>query len=79
MEAEALDRYLAKHWDGGQLHVQAALAFVDENAEVQAGNAPIPTASIKKLKQILLKADEKSRLNRAQITRLNELFESKKK
>jgi len=57
--------------------VQAALVFVDEQADVQAGNAPIPTVSIKKLKQILLKADEKSRLTRDQIKALSGLFEAK--
>jgi len=54
---------------------KAALVFVDEQAEVQAGNAPLPTASVKKLKQILLKADEKSRLSREQIKTLAHLFE----
>ena len=85
MEAEALDRFLQKHWkddddpslrSGGTLRVQAALVFVDESTEVEgAGNAPIPTAGIKKLKQILLKADEKSRLTRDQVKKLNALFE----
>ena len=78
-EAEALDRFLEKHWkNDSDLRVQAALVFVDEEAEVQAGNAPIPTASLKKIKQILLKADEKSRLSREQIKTLADLFENKK-
>jgi len=74
MEAEALDRYLQKHWTEGGLRVQAALVFMDEAAEVQAGDAPIPTASIKKLKQVLLKADEKNLLTQNQIKQLNDLF-----
>ena len=75
-EAETLDRFLQKHWkDPGALRVQAALVFVDEEVEVNAGNAPIPTASVKKLKQILLKADERSRLSREQIKTLADLFE----
>ncbi|MEX1248581.1 MAG: hypothetical protein WEA61_08865 [Anaerolineales bacterium] len=76
MEAEALDRFLQKHRSDGDLRVQAALVFVDEAAEVQAGNSPIPTTSIRKLKQILLKADEKSRLTKEQIRRLQRLFEA---
>lgn len=77
-EAEALDKFLEKSWkDKTALRVQAALVFVDEQADVQAGNAPIPTVSIKKLKQILLKADEKSRLTRDQIKALSGLFEAK--
>lgn len=86
MEAENLDRFLQKHWkdggdpslhSGGALRVQAALVFVDESTEVEAvGNAPIPTVGIKKLKQILLKADEKSRLTRDEVKKLSTLFES---
>ncbi|MEX2143741.1 MAG: hypothetical protein WD740_04045 [Anaerolineales bacterium] len=77
-EAEALDKFLEKRWkDGIALRVQAALVFVGENTDVQAGNAPIPTASVKKIKQILLKADEKSRLNREQINALSVIFEKK--
>jgi hypothetical protein len=78
-EAEALDRLLEKRWKGDGLRVQAALVFVDEQAEVQAGNAPIPTASVKKLKNILLKADERSRLSREQIKALADLFENRSK
>jgi hypothetical protein len=79
IEAENLDRFLQKNWRiGADLRVQAALVFVDEATEVQAsGNAPIPTASIHKLKQILLKADEKSRLGKEDIRKLNSLFEGK--
>jgi hypothetical protein len=79
IEAENLDRFLQKNWkDIADLRVQAALVFVDETTEVQAsGNAPIPTASIQKLKQILLKADEKSRLSKDQVKKLNLLFEAK--
>lgn len=79
LEAESLDRYLLKYWkDGGDLRVQAALVFVDDSTEVEGtGKAPIPTASIHKLKQILLKADEKSRLSKEQVKKLNSLFETK--
>lgn len=75
LEAESLDRFLQKTWKHGDLRVQAALAFVESDVEVQAGNAPIPTASAKKLKQILLKADEKSRLTPEQNKQLRTLFE----
>jgi hypothetical protein len=76
-EAEALDRFLEKNWQkASSLRVQAALVFVDDNVEVQAANAPIPTASVKKVKQILIKNDEKSRLSKEQVKDLNSLFES---
>jgi hypothetical protein len=78
LEAEALDRFLEKHWkkEDGDLRVQAALVFVDESTEiVGAGNAPIPTVNLKKAKQMLLKADERSHLSKAQVKKLNDLFE----
>ena len=77
MEAEALDRYFQKHWQGGNLHVQAALVFVDEETEVQGDAAPIPSVSIKKLKQMLLKSDSKGRLSREQVWQLGLSFEEK--
>lgn len=78
-EAEALDRYLQKHWQAEQLRVQAALIFVDEQADVQVGQAALPTAGIKRAKQILLKGDPQARLSRHQIDQLNQLFEKQKK
>jgi hypothetical protein len=76
LEAESLDRFLQKHWKkDGDLRVQAALVFVDETTEVEAGIAPLPTAGIKKIKQILLKADEKSRLTKEQVRQIQGLLE----
>jgi hypothetical protein len=80
LEAEALDRFLEKHWkkEDGDLRVQAALVFVSASTEVEgAGNAPIPTVNLKKAKQMLLKADEKSHLTKVQVKKLNDLFEGK--
>jgi hypothetical protein len=75
-EAENLDRFLQKHWkNDGDLRVQAALVFIDETTDVEAGNAPIPTAGIKKIKQILLKADQQSHLSKEQVRQLQALFE----
>jgi hypothetical protein len=80
-EAEALDKFLQKHWKDANgetaLRVQAALIFVDEGADVQASGAPLPTAGIKRAKQILLKSDGKARLNTQQVSQLAELFQTK--
>lgn len=84
-EAEALDRYFQKHWKDGvvrgesALRVQAALIFVDEKANVQVSGAALPTAGIKRAKQILLNSDPKARFSRQQIDQLNQLLESKKR
>jgi len=77
LEAEFLDRFLQKNWTGGELHVQAALVFVEDETEVQAGDAPLPAVSIKKLKQLVIKGDGKGRLAREQVRRLDQLLESK--
>jgi len=80
LEAKALDRFLEKHWkkEDGDLRVQAALVFVSASTEVEAaGKAPIPTVSLKKAKQMLLKADERSHLTKVQVKKLNDLFEGK--
>jgi hypothetical protein len=75
-EAEALDRFFQKNWKGDQLRVQAAVIFVDENADVQvSSDAALPTAGLKRAKQILLKSDPKARLSRQQIDQLNQLFQ----
>ncbi|MCW5876071.1 MAG: hypothetical protein KIS85_04225 [Anaerolineales bacterium] len=75
LEAEAIDRFLQKHWPDAQLRIQAALVFMDESAEVEGVSAaPIPTASIKKLKQALQKGDSQSRLDAAQREKLNALL-----
>jgi hypothetical protein len=78
-EAEVLDRFLQKHWHAGELRVQAALVFTDEAATVLVDDAPLPTAPIKRLKQVLLKGDAKGRLSRQQIDQLNKLFEEKRR
>lgn len=79
LEAEFLDNFLQKNWSGGSLFVHAVLVFVDEETEVQTGDAPIPTVSIKKLNSVIVRGDEKGRLSREQLRQLSQLFESKYK
>lgn len=76
-EADALDRWLSKHWKGGAVPVSAALVFVDEEADVQVSEAPLPTASVKKLKQIVLKPQGKQgSIPRERVRQLSYLFEN---
>jgi hypothetical protein len=77
IEAEALDRWLAKYWKGKPVQVSAALVFVDEKTDVEVATAPLPTASIKKLKQIILKPQgEKGAIPLETVRQLNYLFEN---
>ncbi|MGH2582793.1 MAG: hypothetical protein ACRDFQ_07845 [Anaerolineales bacterium] len=75
LEAEAFDRYLHKHWSGGDLRVQAALVFVDEQTDVQVSGAPLPTSPIKRVKQVVLKGDPKGKLDPETINLLNKLLD----
>ena len=79
LDAEFLDNFLQKNWDCSPLHVQAGLVFVDRQTEVQAGEAPVPTVSLERLKQLVTRGDGKGHLSREQISKLNELFQSKYK
>lgn len=77
IEAEVLDRWLAKHWKGKPLQVSAALVFTDETANVEVATAALPTASVKKLKQVVTKPQgEKGSLPRETVKQLNFLFEN---
>jgi hypothetical protein len=78
-EAERLDRYLQKHWTKGDLRVQAALVFVDENTEVRVSDAPLPAASILRVKQVALKGDPNGKLDPEKITWLNNLLDDYRK
>lgn len=79
IEADALDRFLQKHWNTQDpLHVQAAVVFLNDAAEVNAGDAPFPAVSAKKLRNTILKGEEKGKLKKAQIQKLNAAFHAGK-
>jgi hypothetical protein len=76
IEAETLDRWLAKHWKKPLL-VSAALVFVDEQTNVEVPTAPLPTVSVKKLKQVVSKPPAgKTPLTRETSHQLSYLFEN---
>lgn len=57
MEAQVLDRWLSKHMkdERERVPVSAALVFLEDDADVQAPNAALPTTTAKKLKQLVIK------------------------
>ncbi|MQC26538.1 MAG: hypothetical protein DWG76_03695 [Chloroflexi bacterium] len=72
IEAGLLDRLLEKHWDAKDpLHVQAAVVFLSDQANVQTGDAPFPAVLAKKLKGVVTKSESDNGLNKAQLKRLN--------
>lgn len=75
-QAADLDRFLQKHWDSkDSLHVQVAVVFVDPRADVRVEHSELPAASIKDLKGLILKGDPQAKLSKAQIKKLNEVFQ----
>ena len=78
LEAGALDRWWQEQWDSDKgLHVQAAVVFLDEDVVVKTGEAPFPAVSIKKLRKAILNGEQKGKLNKSEITRLEKLFAKK--
>lgn len=77
IEANALDRFLQKHWTAEDpLHVQAAVVFLDDDVEVNAGEAPFPAVQVRKLKRALLKGEKKGKLTKSQAKQLQRIFEA---
>ncbi len=75
-QADALARLLKKHFaEGEELpSIQAALVFLEEETDIQADEAPLPTLPAKKLKDFLRKAAKEKPLPAAQIARLNSIL-----
>lgn len=75
-EAAALDRFLEKHWEPDKpLHVQAAVVFLEDEVEVDAGDAPLPAVPLGKLKHTIQHGEAQGKLSRQQITHLSKIFE----
>ena len=53
LEATALKRYLAKHLPDVEVPLQPVIIFGHANAEIDAGNSPVPAMHVKKLKDWL--------------------------
>ena len=71
-EAADLDRYLQKKWQDQQaLHVQAVIAFVNEEAEVEAGDSPVPATTLKNLRKAILSGEKAGELNKDRVQKLN--------
>lgn len=78
LEAEVLDRWLSKHLKDESVPVSAALVFLDPAADVQVGNAAIPTVSGKKLKQLVIKPPQGGGIGIQRARQLSYLFENAK-
>lgn len=75
LEAEAIDRFLQNHWPEAELRLQAVLVMMDENTAVESvAGAPIPTSSIRKLKQVVQNGDPQAKLSAAQRETLTALL-----
>jgi hypothetical protein len=53
-ETSALKKYLAKHMEEQQIpEIQSALVFTNDQAEIDANDAPFPAMKAKQLKEFL--------------------------
>lgn len=74
-EADALDRYLQKHWENrASPAIQAAVVFLEEKAEVNSDNSPIPTLHIRGLRDFIRKREKEERAPYSLIKEFNTLL-----
>ncbi len=67
-EIEAVKKLLAKSLDENEIpDVKAALVFMNEQAEVQAGGAPLPAMRLKQLKEYLRQKAKEKPISPAQL------------
>jgi len=71
-EIEGVTRFLKQRMPEKELpEIQAALVFTNDMTEVEADNAPIPTMTIKKLKDFIRKTAKGETLSPAWISEIN--------
>jgi hypothetical protein len=74
-EVNALDRYLQKRWKNrASPAIHAAVVFLDEEAEVNADNSPIPTLHIRGLREFIRKREKEERAPYSLIKEFNTLL-----
>jgi hypothetical protein len=74
-EASAINKYLKKNFPETELpEVNTVLVFINEKAELEVEDAPIPTLPIKKLKETIRKVAKEKPLSPEHIQAVNELF-----
>lgn len=75
-EASAITRFLNKKLPEAQLpEINTVLVFLNEKAELDVENAPIPTLAVKKLKETIRKAAKDKPLPPLLMADVNSLFE----
>jgi len=74
-EASSVNRYLKKHLSEIEIpDVSTVLVFLNEKAELEVDNAPIPTLPIKKHKETVRKAAKEKPVSPERIQQINEMF-----
>jgi hypothetical protein len=76
-ETNALKKYLAKHMDESEIpEIQAALVFTNEQAEVDATDAPIPALKAKQLKDFIRQKAKEHPLGSLQLQQIVSILPS---
>lgn len=74
-EADALDRYLNKHWKHkDNPHIDAVLVFMDERTDIQVEGAPISTLKIGKLREFIRNKEQEKKISPKIIKKFNTFF-----
>ena len=77
-EAEKLTRHLSKKMGEDKIPpILAVLVFTSKGADVNAGNAPVPTLHLKKLKAFIRKQAKDNPITAQEIKIVNDALESK--
>ena len=79
IEAGKLDQFLESRWDeeaGKDINVHAAVVFLNDEVDIQAGEAPFPAVQAKKLKQTISKGEEGKKLSKGTLKKLNQILQS---
>lgn len=71
-QAAALEKFLKKKFENGQEipPISAALVFVDDQVEIDAEDAPLPTLHIKKLKEFIRKTAKETPFPLTELARI---------
>ena len=74
-EADALDRYLQKHWTGSDHpHVNAALVMMDNDIEIEAEGSAVPTLHLTKVYGYMKQEESKGAADLNIVSHLKEQF-----
>ncbi len=75
IEADRMDAFLQSKWDAKEdIPVHAVALFLDEDSKIDAGDAPFPAVSLKKLKSTVTSDTGQKSISKASLNRMNRIL-----